>query len=444
MDRPLNKKLLVLLIFVVLLALSTPVVEAGVGDNIKATWGNMRVYVISGAFWINTVLVFAALFIAYNMLLKDKVGKDTFQKVIMVMIIVVIALALATKIVDDNNNPQFIWKVDNFKKATRFFLGDSTQNIPRCDGKEHSFPRALLSMDPNPSCCGTGAYEFSVHGSPKCRQGILRVNENGSGLFAFILASILFLILFSAYGKELGFKDMGGKSGEWIPRILAILLGALMANSRVTKNNLVMIGGWVLVVLIGLKLSKNLSGDAKVSKKGFGFGLAFALVQLVANMLGTTLWGGGYVDPATINMGTIIFNILKGMCVGWGWAILTKSKSSIGDILNERAKKKKKDIKEHMKKHEWWKAIRRWLPLLGNIWDINDRNKKKRERADIEKDIKDLEKEQTHIGKRIDNLSKGEGHDKLILSFLNNEERIRAKIKQLRKELEKKRKIKVR
>jgi hypothetical protein len=150
------------------------------------------------------------------------------------------------------------------------------------------------------------------------------------------------------------------------------VLGALMANSRVTKNNIVMIGGWIAVIIIGSKLSKSLSGDGKKQMKGLGYGLAFALVQLIANMLGSSLWGGVY-DPSELGIGTIFFNILIGVGFGYAWSMITSKDSFARQWLSKMNAEKKADIKAYLDNKQWGKAIGRWFPLTGWYFKRNRR-----------------------------------------------------------------------
>jgi hypothetical protein len=237
----------------------------------------------------------------------------------------------------------------------------------------------LLNIGPNPPCCGSGAYEITVHGKELCKQAILRTNENGSGLPVLILAGILFFILLRVYGDELGF----GKDNTWLPIIIALILSALITNQRITKNNLVIIGGWIAVFVIGSKISKSMSkDDPSGAKGGFAFGLAYAFVSLAANMLGTTLFGGE-ITYSEISSGMIIKNIGLGVLFGFVYSSF-KGQGIIGKILKSRKEKTEKDIDKLVEQGKVIEPFLRSLPIIGGRWAPKDAA------AKAKKDINDL------------------------------------------------------
>jgi hypothetical protein len=378
---------------VVLTAVASTVVEAAAMDSVRSAWGSMRVYVLSGPFWINALIVFAGIFLLYTLLLSSKLGgSDNTTKIMMYIVIGIIALVVATKFVDPGTGaPEYIWHNDQFRMFTRFLIGPE-QSLGACAAPEHSFWRSLLPFglgEPNPPCCGPGAYFMTAHGRQDvCKQAILRTNDNGVGLPAFIIATILFYLLFASQGKSLGFDSMGASGGKWFPIVLSVVLGAMMANERVAKNNILIIGGWVAFIMLGSKLSKTLGGqggekDEKGNKKGFGFGLAYALIQLILNMLGTSLWGGS-VSAGEIGTGRILFNILIGFAIGWLYSVLTGEKGILGSIMKARREKASKDIEELTKKGKYGQALLRGLPFIGGRWAPEDKAEKMR------KDVREI------------------------------------------------------
>ncbi|MBW2964183.1 hypothetical protein KY363_01875, partial [Candidatus Woesearchaeota archaeon] len=190
--------------------------------------------------------------------------------------------------------------------------------------------KAILNWDPNPPCCGTGAYETTEKGKLVCRQALLRTNENGSGLPALLVSFLAFFLLFKVFGDKLGFGDTGSGGGKWLPIILSGVLAALMTNQRVTKNTIIMIAGWVAVVLIGTKLSKKWSENTEEggsrrsnhTKKLFAFGLAVAAVELACNLLGGSLFGGT-VAAGDISFGRILWVLVIGLPFGFVYSLLT-------------------------------------------------------------------------------------------------------------------------
>jgi hypothetical protein len=347
-----RRLLLLAMLSMMLTAMAASVVEAAAMDSVRNTWSSMRVYVLSGPFWVNALIVFAVLFMLSSLLFQSKMGYDNTHKVMMYIVIGIIALVIATKFVASNGAPQYIWQNEQLRSFTQFLIGpDAAHQKGACAAPGHSLLMSLLPFgwgEPNPPCCGAGAYEITVSNMPlpACKQAILRTNENGSGLPAFIIAGILFFLLFKAYSKNLGFDSAGGGGGKWFPIVISVVLAALVANERVTKNHILIIGGWVALVLLGNKLSKTLGGggkDENGSKRGFGFGLAYAFIQLVLNMLGTSLWGGE-VAANEIGSSSIIWNILIGAVIGavysffasGGKGIFSQWKKSLGAAGQKR------------------------------------------------------------------------------------------------------------
>jgi Flp pilus assembly pilin Flp len=359
---------MLLLLSVVLVAVFSIPAEAAVKDSLRSFWSQISVFVKSWQFWVNAFIVFAGLFLLYTITLSEKAGSDTGKKVIIYIIIILAAVILSTKIVDDSGHPEKIWSNERFRGFTQFLIGPATP-VGQCGTTdEPSAWKNFIGSNPNPPCCGTGVYQKTVGGKLPCKQAILRTNESGAGMPAFLIASILFFLLFSSMGDKLNFKSMGGKAGEWFPIVLSVLLGALMANERITKSNVIMIGGWVAVLMIGKSLSKSLSDekDEKGTKKFLGFALAFAFVQLIANMLGTSLFGGE-VTAEDIGAPRILKNLFWGMVIGGAYSILNGGGGILGDLRKNLKDKQREDIKREVNDGKFWRAFGRSLPIIGRF-----------------------------------------------------------------------------
>jgi hypothetical protein len=369
-----NKIFIALLLMIVFFSICSNVAEAGALDSVRSAWGSMRTFVFSGKFWVNALIVFAVIFILQLLLLRDMMRDrgDTSTKVIMYILVGVIALVIASKFVGTGGQPEYLWQNEQVRNFVQFLLGPSTPR-PACTAEGNSFIRRLFAQDPTPPCCGAGAYLRTVQGERVCRQALLRTNEDGSGLPAFIIAAILFYLLFSGYKKSLGIDSMGDKSSKWFVILLSLILAGMMANQRVTKGQIIMIGGWLAVVLIGSKLSKSLSGkdDPKGEKKGFGFGLAFAFVQLVANMLGSSLFGGTFEGEITTF--TILKNFILGILVGMAYAAIV-GEGIMDNIVSGLRKKQVADVEALTKRAvekggllNYFKPFIRAIPLIGRL-----------------------------------------------------------------------------
>jgi len=360
--------MLLLLSFVLVAVFSVPA-EAAIQDSLRSFWSQISVFVKSWQFWVNSFIVFAGLFLLYTLLLSGKVGNDTGKQVMVYIIIIIAALIISSKIVDASGVPEKIWSNERFRSFTQFLIGPA-EPLGECGTTDMpSFWKSMTGTTPNPPCCGTGAYTKDIGGKPLCKQAILRTNESGAGLPAFLIASILFFLLFSSFGDKLGFKSMGGKAGEWFPIVLSVLLGALMANERITKSNVIMIGGWVAVLMIGKSLSKSLSDekDEKGTKKFLGFALAFAFVQLIANMLGTSLFGGE-VTAEDIGAPQIIKNLLVGLVIGGVYSLMAGGSGIFGELRKNLKDKQREDIKKQVNDGKFWAPFMRSLPLIGRFF----------------------------------------------------------------------------
>ncbi|MBN1543930.1 hypothetical protein JW898_00530 [Candidatus Woesearchaeota archaeon] len=382
-----RKRMFLLILFAfIFLSISSTFAEAAVRDSIRNGWSHMRTYVLSGPFWINTLIIFAVGFILYTILIaKSMGGGDNSTKIMMYIVLALIAIVIATKFVGANGAPEYIWNNDQFRNFTRFLIGPR-ESLGACSGS-HSGIRAWLGWEPNPPCCGTGAYFTSAGGQRVCKQAILRTNQNGTGLPALIIGFLALYLLFGAYGSKLGFDRMGSSGGKWFPIMLSLILAAMIANDRIPKNHILMIAGWVAFLLIGNALSKSFAGDdKKSSKKGLGFGLAYALVQLVLNMLGTSLWGTS-VNASDFGSSTVVWNLLIGIGLGYLYSYMSSGNGIWKKVSDELRKKKEKDIEELAKRGEMRKALLRTIPIFGKHWSPKD------EAEALKKKVKEITEE---------------------------------------------------
>jgi hypothetical protein len=355
-----RKILMLLLLAFVFLSITAEVTEAAAMDSVKNLWSKMKNYVLRGAFWINAIIIFGVGFLLYTLLLSNKVGSDTSTKVIMILILILVSTIIATKIVDNNGVPQYLWHNDQFRKFTQFLIGPSAADAKNACATPvtHSLGKSILGITPNPPCCGTGAYE---NRGGICKQAILRTNENGSGIPALLIGFLAFYLLFSAYGSSLGTSG-----SKWFPITMSIVLAAIVANSRITKNNLIMVAGWVAVLLLSNKLSKSFGGgdEKSKSKAGLGIGLAIAFVELAANLLGGSLFGGSFA-AGDIHAGRIIKIILIGFIAGY---IFSNFSSIFSRITGKLSKEQKEDVQKHIDDGKYVDPFARDLPGAGRWW----------------------------------------------------------------------------
>ncbi|MBW2971465.1 hypothetical protein KY359_00370, partial [Candidatus Woesearchaeota archaeon] len=235
-DNGRNKKaMIVLLLALVFFSLSATVAEAALRDSIRSGWSSIRVYVLSAPFWVNVLILFGVGMVLYTLLLAKSMGSDNSTKAIIYIVLILIAIVIATKFMGDDGKPEYLWRNDQFRNFTRFLIGPK-DSLGACPSS-HSGWRALAGLNPNPPCCGTGAYWTLAEGERVCKQAILRTNVAGTGLPALIFAFLAFYLLFGAYGGKLGFDRMGSGGGKWFPIFLSLVLAALIANERVPKNH---------------------------------------------------------------------------------------------------------------------------------------------------------------------------------------------------------------
>lgn len=357
-----RKLLVVMLLALFLISISSYAVEAKTVDSVKAWWGKTKIFAFSGAFWVNFIVVYAVLFLLYTMLLSQSVGSDNTKQVMMYIVIGLIALIIATKVVAANGAPDYIWKSNQFAKLTRFILGDKTDSCG--------------------SMRGSGVY---TDAKGQCRQAILMTNTNGAGLPAFLVASILFYLLFSAKASSLGIDKAGDKAGKFIPLALALLLGGLIANGGVRKSQIIILGGWAAVIFLGSTLGKSLSGDKdeKGTMKWFGFALAYALVQIIAYMLGTSLWGAD-VTPTDIDTWSIMKNLGLGLIIGLVFSTLAGGGGAYKAYRSAVSKERESEIEDAAKKGSMGRAL--GLSIPGISWLLM-RKRKKKDEEEVDKDI---------------------------------------------------------
>lgn len=334
--------LLLLLIVLVLLTITADAAEAAAMDRVKDTWAKASKYVKSSAYWVNAFIIFIIGFLLFTFLLKDKIGSDNTQKAIMYILLVIIALLIASKILA-GGVPQYMWKTEQLDRFTRFLIG----------------PMNAVSTG---DCSGTGSYFTQVRGETVCRQAILRVNQSGAGLPAFIVAFLLLYLIFNVYGDRFGFDKMGAGGGKWFPIIISVMFAGLIANNGTTKNMLLVSGGWIAVVFLGASLSKTMSDEKDQSgmKKGLAFGIAFAFVQLILNMLGTSLFGAEYA-AADVDMTVILRNLLLGIVVGVIYSFMAR-KGVYGDWRGNVNRKQEEEVRQLEEEGSYGKA---WLKQAG-------------------------------------------------------------------------------
>ena len=231
-----TKKLALLLLIVILgLLVFSVCAEAAIRDSWNKTknsvgkvWGEVSKFIKSGKFWINALLIAMVGIVLAMIFLKDKMSDNT-TKVILYILIGILALAISSKVVVDGK-PEYIWKSPKLRDATQFLIGP-TKAQPNCayasrwdqikdtaGGFASGLPLVGSKFEKKPPCCGTGAYwkdqyEYFKGADGKqqkrvigqvCKQAILRNNDTGAGLYAFIISAILLYILFSWLFKKIG------------------------------------------------------------------------------------------------------------------------------------------------------------------------------------------------------------------------------------------------
>ncbi|MBW2968212.1 hypothetical protein KY362_07035 [Candidatus Woesearchaeota archaeon] len=296
---------IVLLMFLTLFIVNAAAAEAAIGDKFRDAWRTMSPFVLSGAFWVNALIVSLVLIVGF-ILIWSRNSSTGAKQTILYIALGVIGILIATKFVGMNGEPQYLWENEQISAMIEFTIG----------------PSDALSCPRSDRCCGSGAY-IKEQPQPDCKQAILKTNTGGRGLPAFLFASILFTLLLFTFKSDLNFDKMGSTLGTWFPIGLGVLLGALTANEGVTKGAVLMIGGWTAVILIGRSLSKNFGSesDRGATTKAFGFALSYAFVELLLNMLGASLIGRN--PSSSISLFTVIFNLLIGGFVGIVFSTIT-------------------------------------------------------------------------------------------------------------------------
>ncbi|NQU78652.1 hypothetical protein HQ545_02695 [Candidatus Woesearchaeota archaeon] len=366
------KIFIVLLLAVVLTSVLSTIVQAGPFDSLRTGWSQIRFFVFSAAFWINSLIVFGAAFLGFILLLKDKLGSDNTQKIVMYIIIGIVALITASKIVADTGQPVYLWEKESFAAGLRFLIGPSP-SMESCRADGPSMFRSWLSIDPNPPCCGAGAYYTDIQGERVCRQAIFRTNEQGTGLPAFIAAGLLLFLLLHISRGALGLEGLGDSGSKWFTIILSGFLAALIAHQRVSRSAVLIVAGWIAVFMIGRKLSGTMGeGDPQGLRRGFAFGLAFALVTLILNMLGTSLFGAVRAS-GEITLMTIGINIFWGIIIGYIYGALVGD-GLLGTIMQSMGEEKRAKIeslcdraRDDGKFRDYGRAFLSGLPLIGRF-----------------------------------------------------------------------------
>ncbi|MFC1723320.1 hypothetical protein ACFL0V_04225 [Nanoarchaeota archaeon] len=380
-----SKAKLALLFVVIILAtlLFAAVAEAAAKDKIRNAWGKtkgsiakiyneIKPFIKSKAFWLNSILLFAALFILYNYFLGEKVGKTGGILVVMIIVMVLASFMISTKIVE-NDKPVYFWKMAKARTAVQFLFGPTAENTLVCAqqdrlGMLRSLVKSVTSSS-EPPCCGVGSYWKKVKISKTqhknvCKQAILRVNNSGAGLYAFLLAGIILYIIFT-----LLLKDKLGDKAQIIIGIMAALLAGLIANDRMTKDQILMIAGWAGFIVLGLRLHK--TWGKKEGKSSFaGTMMAWALpytgINFVLSMFGTSLWMST-IDSSQTGIGFILWDFIKGMILGAAIASLTTDVRK--KLAAHKSEQKEKLQEKLIKENRGGDLFMSGLPGAGWVYD---------------------------------------------------------------------------
>ncbi len=351
-------------------------------NGIHKAWSHISNYVRSGAFWINAILITILAIVLLVFFLSDKLS-DNSTKTLIYVLIGIIAIVLSTHIIDNRGNPTYLWKQEQFRQATQFFIGP-TNAMGRCPvdvflgsetlGTIVGFGRDVVGLGGEPPCCGTGAYEkfYPETNTKQCKQAVLRINENGAGLPALIVATIIFFVLFKWLMKDTERKYLLS---------MAIVLAALLANERVTKNQILVIVGWVVLGIFGPKLAKLMGkvkeeGDEQSSGsfagKTFGLAIVYAGVQTALGLLGTSLWGGT-VPASGFGTPTLFKHLLFGSGIGAVYALMTGD--AMKDYFAKMSKAKKEEVERQIGEGNYGRALVSALPFGTKALQAYDKTK---------------------------------------------------------------------
>jgi hypothetical protein len=248
---------------------------------------------------VNASLVAAVCFAIYNYKFKEKAAeKGAGGSLAALFIIIVISIFVASVVnyadekptdlpegVDYDSNINYVdrwlWQYSQATKFRMFFLG-AYEGEPGYHRDYHTY----------------------LNQNNKLRQGILRGGQNGAGLPAFFLGSLLLLWLFYHYKWFEGNKTLG----YGVP----IFLAGLLANEpSLTKGVVMSYAWWTALLIIRSSFAKGWGKD----KPGVAFGLAFAIVQTVyVAIIGEPYLGIGSVD--------FLWNFVYGLGLGFVWDML--------------------------------------------------------------------------------------------------------------------------
>ncbi|MBU0461158.1 MAG: DnaJ domain-containing protein [Nanoarchaeota archaeon] len=329
-----EKKMLFLLAVVVFLVIGSIIVEAKLSDiiaNSKTRFGAFKSDFLTKQRIVNYALLTVVLIIASLIFLKDKMGDDKTKYMIWIACFIV-AIILTVHITE---KAQYIWQKEFVKDGKRYLLGDDTARNDNCDGD--------------------GAYYDDKPGVDRCRQGILRTNQQ-KGLPSFIIALLVLLLVFSKYKDTLGFGE-----NKKLMYSIAAVLAAIIANGGAEKEHLITMGGWILIAILYFSFKEKMP-----EKAAMAFGLAYACIESLANLFGSTLlWGSA---PVVVDSWVLI----KNFAIGIGFAMLWQNSFGEGGVMrhafDKMGEKKKRDIDELVDEGKIGQAFITSLPVIGSIF----------------------------------------------------------------------------
>lgn len=278
---------------------------------------------LSGASWIfkvktlvNALIVASVSLVVYNRFIKKEGEKKNDLASIFVIIVISMFVASVVNYADsqpsdlpagvtyDVNSKyvdRWLWQYTEATKLRKFFLG-------AYQGEEGYHQDYHTYKDEN----------------NQLRQGILRGGQNGAGLPAFFLGSLLLIWIFYHYKW---FKD-----NKLLGYGLPIFLAGLLANEpSMTKGVVMSYAWWTALLLIRHSFANSWGKD----KPGTAFGLAFAIVETVY----AAIIGKGYMMGST----SFIWNFVYGLALGFIWDLLI-GEGGIWEATAKRQEALKRDI----------------------------------------------------------------------------------------------------
>ncbi|MBI5398291.1 hypothetical protein HZB03_02395 [Candidatus Woesearchaeota archaeon] len=356
-----RRVIILLAISIAVLLASAFVVEAQIKDSVRSGWGSVKSSIGSiGGWWqsaklymnvkmfVNFFVLFALLFILQMIFLKEH-AQDEKQKYAIWGLCLIGTVIIGVQLIPQGN--LYLWEKGTVADITRFTFGKPAGEITQ------------------PGCEGDGAYAKVLPGNRgvACRQAILRIGESGKGLPALIITFLVLYVIFSVYKGQLGMGE-GGSSKLVI--ILPVYLAALIANQGATKNQIIVMGGWILVIVIyaRIKTSMGEKGNA-----GLALGLAFAFVQIIANLLGSSLLGGLFepVEPQGITIWWVVIYIGIGFGISFLYnTFIGKGGGIFAQYFKQLDEERQKKVDDLMKAKRPWDALKQSLPILGWFKDF--------------------------------------------------------------------------